>query len=598
MLLICLLTPNANANPSPIVVDSFFDNTESEEVQLMDDPPTVFGYDPDSDVLPPTPSLDTGSDSSDSKKKSWRGFGASVTGAFSENICIRRFSFWLKPVNMSDTRRMSVHASVYDIDSKTVVQTGPSITLPKHNNNDYYFPVTFALEPCFSLNSDKTVILSVVADPTPDGKKGPSFAFQAVDGSAKGTRSLYMFYESETNPQAYADSADPAITISLDMDKSASFGFKDKIAPFIENTCYPVYYKNTVAGKNYAVDAIFPPDASAQCLYFANDGCNEESTTSFDAQSDSHTMYVSCTQTYWAQLTIIDTEVNNRFPSNNFVVKGLSGGGLCGDPHFWGFDGRSFMFNGVAKQVYNVFSNEHVNLNSLFVSAHAAGKSRKNSTVNGAVGIRTHELNITMYAEDYQQEQHSISFTLNGDKRTIKEGETIHHKCATMTLERNKNTAHHHHTFSVVTSKYEVYVYVSEAHTKYINGRYFDYFVSAALNERLGGVLGATSKKYDPAELVAQESKFRASDLLCSGGSSSYVGLPVCSNASLSKSKRTNDGGCENLPNGHACTKDAQCAEGHCSSEGVCAPSSVCFADSTCGEKEYCDLGTCWPRPF
>jgi len=118
MLLICLLTPNANANPSPIVVDSFFDNTESEEVQLMDNPPTVFSYDPDSDVLPPTPSLDTGSDSSDSKKKSWRGFGASVTGAFSENICIRRFSFWLKPVNMSDTRRMSVHASVYDIDSK------------------------------------------------------------------------------------------------------------------------------------------------------------------------------------------------------------------------------------------------------------------------------------------------------------------------------------------------------------------------------------------------------------------------------------------------------------------------------------------------
>jgi hypothetical protein len=61
---------------------------------------------------------------------------------------------------------------------------------------------------------------------------------------------------------------------------------------------------------------------------------------------------------------------------------------IQGDPHFVGFDGRKFDFHGEANSVFNIISDENMQLNALFV---ASDRVKKTKTYLGSLGLTVGE---------------------------------------------------------------------------------------------------------------------------------------------------------------------------------------------------------------
>lgn len=73
--------------------------------------------------------------------------------------------------------------------------------------------------------------------------------------------------------------------------------------------------------------------------------------------------------------------VSNLIASSNAILQAA----LMGDPHFYGFEGESFFFNGEVGKCYNLFSDDGIQVNSLF--RHWETSSTNNFTAMEEIGI-------------------------------------------------------------------------------------------------------------------------------------------------------------------------------------------------------------------
>jgi len=291
-------------------------------------------------------------------------------------------------------------------------------------------------------------------------------------------------------------------------------------------------------------------------------------------------------RTSWQQIQATDNVFSNAF---QVADRSSTGGQICGDPHFVGYDGTKFLFDGVVGSYYNLFSNQYVSINTLIVDAHGANPY-VTSTVNGAVSIRTSEFNMSVNSASFDKETNTLTYEFNGEMMTIKEKQlkSLDNNCVVLSLEKVEKSRHHHHTFTVTNAHFSATIYVAEDHNIYINNTYFDYFISADLSDPtvLGGILGKTAGKYSAwKDIESKQSKYLVDGMYGLGQDGKFLGKKLCH-----KAKRID---CNVLPIGHTCTSNANCGSGHCDRFGICAPVGSCMDNTDCAPGDVCTFGIC-----
>jgi len=107
-------------------------------------------------------------------------------------------------------------------------------------------------------------------------------------------------------------------------------------------------------------------------------------------------------------------------------------GGIIGDPHFFGFDGQLFDFQGEANKIYNAISHKDLQLNlklkeKEFVSVSSMEElnTLAHNTFIGSIGLQTSDFDVAIHSGSSSTEEEAGYVLINHKMYPIRESGTI-----------------------------------------------------------------------------------------------------------------------------------------------------------------------------